>query len=225
MALRWTASAETRLNVLHCRGVKRRRRKFLLDIPILEFPPGLTFLRGSNGSGKTTLLELLASASNRHVDDMILFGTKIERRTQGSFRARLGYVPQELTMPLGWRVNDYLRFAHATKGLSRADREDAITSAALAMDIESVRDRRIATLSGGWRRRVQIAQSLVNEPDLLLLDEPFSALDASAVVTLKAHLRERSLQDKTITIVADHSGQVESVAGTIITLDNGSLRS
>ena len=119
---------------------------------------------GENGAGKTTLFELLAGGLR------LPGGARIEPRGDVS------YCPQELALPKGVRVEDFLHYVAWLKGVGR-ERPARVSASLAAVDLADQRRSRISALSGGMQRRLQVAQSLLSTPEVLLLDEPTAGLD------------------------------------------------
>jgi ABC-2 type transport system ATP-binding protein len=145
----------------------------------LELGPGITGLLGPNGAGKTTLIRILAtllapSAGEVRVDGWraAIPGDRVE------IRRRLGYLPQDLGLYPRFTVFEFVDYLAILKELEDpAERHRRVRAALAAVELDDLAGRRIRTLSGGMRRRVGIAQAIVAEPQLLLLDEPTTGLD------------------------------------------------
>jgi len=136
------------------------------------------------------------------------------------FFANLGYVPQALVVPSNWTVQQYLQFAGVARGHSRHELKELVENAVGALRIEAVLPRRIGSLSGGWKRRVLIAQGLIGEPELLLLDEPLSGLDKAAIAGFVELLDSRKNQERAI-VAVDHSGTLRSIMTNEVILREG----
>ena len=158
---------------------KRYGNVAALDRLSLDLAPGVTGLLGPNGAGKTTLMRILATlltpSSGRVLADG-LDPTKMRDRLQ--IRRRLGYLPQELGLYPRFTVFEFVDYIAILKEMNdRSDRLRKVTDALETVGLGDLADRRIKTLSGGMARRVGIAQALLGEPDLVLLDEPTAGLD------------------------------------------------
>ncbi|MER6911651.1 ABC transporter ATP-binding protein [Streptomyces sp. NPDC000594] len=169
----------------------RHRRTVALDAVDLEFGTGVHGLLGPNGAGKTSLVRVLATVAAPAQGKVELLGHDAsDRRELTRLRRRLGYLPQEFGYYPGFTVREFVAYIAWLKELP-ADR----TPAAVERAVERVGlgdriDAKVGSLSGGMVRRVGIAQAIVNEPELLLLDEPTAGLDPEQRVEFRALLRE-----------------------------------
>ncbi|WP_300599516.1 ATP-binding cassette domain-containing protein [uncultured Nocardioides sp.] len=205
------------------RGIDFRRRKFRLDVPELNIDHGLTLIAGPNGAGKSTLLSCMIASDNRAARSFEWYGTPVAGRAITSdFRRQIGYVPQEKVLPLAWRVEDYLALAARARGLGSSHIKGAAIRAANMLEIEAAYfGRRIGTLSGGWQRRVQICQALIGDPELLIMDEPFSGLDYHAVEMLRGQVGCWVDESSRAVVVADHSAALAEIPHARMELRNG----
>lgn len=203
-----------------------RRRNFRLEISSLELSAGITHVRGANGAGKSSLLSTVVGGKSRRMRSLEWQGTAVTGRLAvREFRRQLGYVPQEPLLPLAWRVEDYLRFAARARGLDQRVIRESVMNAAAVLDLDDAQlDRRIGSLSGGWRRRVHICQALLGDPRVLVMDEPFSGLDQHAVGLIRAFLASVAGDAGRVVLLADHSNSLEEVPRVEIALANGRVR-
>ena len=140
---------------------------------------GVTGLLGPNGAGKTTLMRILATLLPASSGSVRIEGLDPgDPRERLTLRRRLGYLPQDLGLYPRFTVFEFVDYIGILKELKeRGDRHRRVRAALTAVGLQDVADRRIKTLSGGMARRVGIAQALVADPDLLILDEPTAGLD------------------------------------------------
>jgi ABC-2 type transport system ATP-binding protein len=145
----------------------------------LELGPGITGLLGPNGAGKTTLIRILATLLAPSAGEVRVNGWRAASPgDRVEIRRRLGYLPQDLGLYPRFTVFEFVDYLAILKELDDvADRHRRVRAALEAVELEDVAGRRIRTLSGGMRRRVGIAQAIVADPELLLLDEPTTGLD------------------------------------------------
>jgi ABC-type multidrug transport system ATPase subunit len=157
----------------------------------LETGPGVFGLLGPNGAGKTTLLRMLATVIPPSTGQVRLLG-----RDPGSYgprreiRRRLGYLPQNLGYYRGFTVADFVEYFALLKEMPPGRVPQAVAAAIERVDLGGRARAKLRTLSGGMLRRAGIAQAIVNEPELLLLDEPTAGLDPEQRVAFRALLRD-----------------------------------
>jgi ABC-2 type transport system ATP-binding protein len=165
---------------LHIEGLGKSygRVAALADLE-LELGPGITGLLGPNGAGKTTLIRILATLLAPSAGQVRVNGWgAADPGDRTEIRRRLGYLPQDLGLYPRFTVFEFVDYLAILKELDDpANRHRRVRSALAAVELEDLAGRRIRTLSGGMRRRVGIAQALVADPQLLLLDEPTTGLD------------------------------------------------
>jgi ABC-2 type transport system ATP-binding protein len=150
----------------------------LVDLD-LDLGPGITGLLGPNGAGKTTLIRILATLLAPSAGEVRVNGWwAASPGDRVEIRRRLGYLPQDLGLYPRFSVFEFVDYLAILKELDDpADRHRRVCSALAAVELEDLAGRKIRTLSGGMRRRVGIAQAIVADPQLLLLDEPTTGLD------------------------------------------------
>jgi ABC-2 type transport system ATP-binding protein len=169
----------------------------------LETGPGVFGLLGPNGAGKTSLLRMMATVLPPSSGKLRLLG-----RDPGAYgprreiRRRLGYLPQNLGYYPSFTVVEFIEYFALLKEMPAARVPAAVAAAVERVDLGDKARAKLRTLSGGMLRRVGIAQAIVNEPDLLLLDEPTAGLDPEQRVAFRALLRE--LAERATVVVSTH---------------------
>jgi ABC-type multidrug transport system ATPase subunit len=169
----------------------------------LQAGPGVFGLLGPNGAGKTTLLRMMATVIPPSSGTLRLLG-----RDPGAFgprreiRRRLGYLPQSLGYYPSFTVLEFIEYFALLKEMPARQIPGAVAVAVERTDLSGKARARLRTLSGGMLRRVGIAQAIVNEPDLLLLDEPTAGLDPEQRVSFRALLRD--LAQRSTVVVSTH---------------------
>jgi ABC-2 type transport system ATP-binding protein len=174
-------------------------------------------LVGRNGAGKTTLLRIATGFLDADAGDVIIDGIAIADRARA--QARVGYLPEHAPAPAELTVRDHLATRARLKG---ATARDAVDTAMRAADIVGEANRRIGTLSKGFRQRVGLADALLGEPPLLVLDEPTSGMDPIQTKELRAHLVLAAKQRAVL--VSSHAvADLEGLAARIAVLRDGAL--
>ncbi|MEW1545247.1 ABC transporter ATP-binding protein [Streptomyces tsukubensis] len=169
----------------------RHRRTVALDSVDLDFGAGVHGLLGPNGAGKTSLIRVLATVAAPSAGRITLLGHDVSaHRGRTEVRRRLGYLPQEFGYYPGFTVREFVAYVAWLKEMPAARVPEAVRYAVERVGLADRADAKMRTLSGGMVRRVGVAQAIVNEPELLLLDEPTAGLDPEQRVDFRALLRE-----------------------------------
>jgi len=169
----------------------------------LETGPGVFGLLGPNGAGKTTLLRMMATVVPPSSGSMRLLG-----RDPGSYasrkeiRRRLGYLPQNLGYYPGFTVAEFVEYFALLKEMPAGQVPRAVAAAVERVDLGGKARAKLRTLSGGMLRRAGIAQAIVNDPELLLLDEPTAGLDPEQRMVFRGLLRD--LGQRSTVVVSTH---------------------
>ncbi len=180
--------------------------------------PGVTGLIGINGAGKSTLLNIMSTALTPSRGAFSLFGADPGSRAT-VVRKRIGYMPQSLALPAHLRLSDFLAYMAWMRGIPRGARRASIRLALLDADLVDVAGARIGQLSGGMHRRLLLAQALLGQPDLLLLDEPTAGLDPEQRLRLRELIG--SLSWARSVVVSSHLMEdLTPIADRVIMLDD-----
>jgi ABC-type multidrug transport system ATPase subunit len=189
----------------------------------LRTGPGVFGLLGPNGAGKTSLLRMMATAVPPSSGRLRLLGRDPGRYGPcREIRRRLGYLPQNPGFYPGFTVTEFVEYFALLKEVPPARIRAAVATAIDRVELGDRRKARLRTLSGGMLRRAGIAQAIVNEPELLLLDEPTAGLDPQQRVTFRALLRD--LGQRATVVVSTHL--VEDVAAAcadVALMDRGRI--
>ena len=185
--------------------------------------PGVLGLLGPNGAGKTSLLRVMATAVPPTSGRLRLLGRDPGcYRPRREIRRRLGYLPQNLGYYPGFTVAEFVEYFALLKEVPAARVPAAVAAAVERADLGGKAKAKLRTLSGGMLRRVGIAQAIVNEPELLLLDEPTAGLDPEQRVAFRALLRD--LGERATVVVSTHLVEDVGAACTQVALmDQGKI--
>jgi len=187
----------------------------------LEVGPGVLGLLGPNGAGKSTLMRILATVTQPTAGRVVWNGTDI-KRDPDSLRAVLGYLPQDFGIYPNLTAVEFLGYLAAVKGLDAASAGKRIGELLQLVNLTDAARRPLGGFSGGMRQRVGIAQALLNDPQLLIVDEPTAGLDPEERVRFRNLLSE--LAGERIVILSTHIvSDVEAVATDIALIAYGQL--
>jgi ABC-2 type transport system ATP-binding protein len=150
---------------------------------------GLTGLLGPNGAGKSTLMRCLAGIQSWDQGRITIDGVDAERHPR-TLRRLVGYMPERVSFPAEMRTAAYLGYVAAAKGIARPQRAAAVELALTRAGLDGVRSRIIGNLSKGYRQRVGLAQALLGDPVIVILDEPTAGLDPLNLLDIRAVLSD-----------------------------------
>lgn len=195
----------------------RHRKTIALDGVDLGFGPGVHGLLGPNGAGKTSLIRVLATVARPDRGEVRLLGHDLTGHHELTrARRQLGYLPQHFGYYPGFTVRDFVAYVAWLKELPGEELGAAVERAVARVGLADRIDAKMKTLSGGMVRRVGIAQAIVNEPAILLLDEPTAGLDPEQRVEFRSLLQE--LGAYATVLVSTHLVEDVAAACTEVTL-------
>lgn len=191
-------------------------REFSLDLG-----PGVLGLLGPNGAGKSTLMRILATITRPTEGKVTWNGTDVVRSPNG-LRAVLGYLPQDFGVYPNLNAVEFLEYMAAVKGLDAKAARRRIEELLVLVNLTEARKRPLGGFSGGMRQRIGIAQALLNDPQLLIVDEPTVGLDPEERVRFRNLLSD--LGGERIVLLSTHIvSDVEATATGIALIDRGRL--
>lgn len=182
---------------------------------------GITGLLGPNGAGKSSLLQLLSGLLPPSGGDVRVFGEAPFRNP--AVLGRLGLVPEGDRLPTGLRADRWLRMMGELSGLSGEGLNAAVARALATVGMADRAHLTFARMSKGMRQRIRLAQALMHEPELLILDEPFNGLDPEARLTLMALLRGLAERGTRILVSSHILGEIAQLTDRILLLFRGRL--
>ncbi|MDR3147246.1 MAG: ATP-binding cassette domain-containing protein [Treponema sp.] len=176
---------------------------------------------GPNGAGKTTIMKVLTgyhfpSGGSALVDGVPVTGDPVE------LKRRIGYLPETVPLYGELTVEEYLHFIAAARLIPRAKRRAAIDLSMEACGLSDCRFRRIETLSKGYRQRTGLAQAIIHDPPILILDEPTAGLDPNQIIEIRSLIRELGTR-KTVILSTHILRELEAVAGRVLIINRGKI--
>jgi len=178
-------------------------------------------LLGPNGSGKTTILRILTGYLLPSSGTARVAGLDVVDHALAA-RAHVGYVPEDVPL-YGWmRVGEFLDFMARLKGLAGEAATGSVKTVIERFDLGDVRRILIGKLSRGYRQRVAVAQALLGNPALLILDEPTNGLDPRQIIEMRGHIRSLA-GERTVLVTSHILGEIERVADRVAILLGGRL--
>jgi len=177
---------------------------------------------GPNGAGKTTTLRMLTGFLPPTSGAARIAGHDIFRESL-EVRKHIGYMPENVPLYTEMRVREYLRFRGALRGLSGGNLRKRLGEVLEICGLEDVRRKMIKTLSKGYRQRVGLADALIHEPDLLILDEPTNGLDPNQIRSIRRLIKDLG-QKHTILLSTHILSEVEMTCNKVVIIDEGRVK-
>ena len=200
---------------------KRYGRKEALSAFSYTFHEGIYGILGANGAGKSTLMNLITDNVKRDGGAILYNGTDI-LKLGDAFRSVLGYMPQQQGLYEGMTAETFLAYLSRLKRIPRTRLHREITRVLRLTNLSDVRHDKISSFSGGMKQRVLLAQAMLGEPQLLILDEPTAGLDPKERVRIRNYIHE--LAQNRIVLLATHIvSDIEAIADDILLLKKGKL--
>ncbi len=201
------------------RLTKQYKNKIAVDRVSFSFQEGIYGLLGANGAGKTTFMRMLCGILEPTGGEVAFDGIDV---AEEDYRAVLGYLPQDFGYYPGFTGFDFLLYMAALKGLGRGQAKKRAKELLQFVSLEDMAKKKIKTYSGGMKQRLGIAQALLNEPKILILDEPTAGLDPKERVRFRRLLE--GLGKDTVVILSTHIvSDVDKIADVILLMKDGQL--
>ena len=183
-----------------------------------EVRPGEIFgMLGPNGAGKTTCIRIILDIFKASNGDILVFGGQIDDRKKN----RIGYLPEERGLYRDMKLEPVLVFLATLKGVSEKNARSQLDVWLKRLDLYDHRNKKIQDLSRGMQQKAQFIATLLHEPDLIIVDEPFSGLDPVNTRLIKQIIQEQCDAGKTIIMSTHQMHQVEALCSRIVLIDEG----
>lgn len=184
-----------------------------------EVMPGEIFgLLGPNGAGKTTAIRMMLDIFKPDAGEVRVFGGKMTEVAKN----RIGYLPEERGLYQDLKLEQILVYLATLKGLAEADARERLTRWLRRLELYEHRNKKVQELSRGMQQKAQIITALVHDPDLIVIDEPFSGLDPVNTRLVKEIIEEQSAAGKAVIMSTHQMYQVEALCSRIVLIDHGS---
>lgn len=201
------------------RLTKQYKNKIAVDRVSLKFQAGIYGLLGANGAGKTTLMRMLCGILTPDGGNVTFDGFDVSTE---EYRANLGYLPQDFGYYPNFSGMDFLMYMATLKGIPKKRARQKSKELLQFVSLEDVAKKKIKTYSGGMKQRLGIAQALLNDPKVLILDEPTAGLDPKERVKFRKLLE--GLGKDTIVILSTHIvSDVDKIADNILLMKSGKM--
>ncbi|MCI6652466.1 MAG: ABC transporter ATP-binding protein [Ruminococcus sp.] len=187
----------------------------------IKLNEGVYGLLGANGAGKTTLMNLITDNVRRNSGEILFDGTDILKLGK-AFRKELGYMPQQQGFYDKFSSKAFLLYMANLKGISRKQAKEETDRLLKVVNLDNVAHKKIGEFSGGMKQRVLLAQALLGNPTVLLLDEPTAGLDPKERIRIRNFISEIA-EDKIVLISTHVVSDIEFIAKEIILLKEGKL--
>ena len=201
------------------RVTKQYNSKIAADRISLALKPGVIGLLGANGAGKTTLMRMICGVIKPSSGSISLDGVDV---SEEMYRDTLGYLPQDFGYYPSFTGKDFLMYIAALKGLSRSEAKRKTAELLKKVNLENAANKKIKGYSGGMKQRLGIAQAVLNDPKILVLDEPTAGLDPKERVRFRNMIAEFS-KDSIVLLSTHIVSDVEHIADRVLMMKEGQI--
>lgn len=200
---------------------KKFKDKTALNDVSLELDPGIYGLLGPNGAGKSTLMNII-TGNIRPTEGKVLWDGADIRELGGRFRSLIGYAPQQQGLYNSFLGRRFLSYMAALKGIPKKEVSSEIERVLSYVNLQEAADRAVGGYSGGMKQRILIAQAILGEPKLIVLDEPTAGLDPKERVRIREQIKELS-GDKIILVSTHVVSDITPIAKEILLIRSGNV--
>lgn len=198
---------------------KQYKNKIAVDRVSFSLTEGVTGLLGANGAGKTTLMRMMTGILAPTSGEITADGIAVQTE---EYRSLLGYLPQDFGYYPEFTAKEFVRYIAALKGIDKNTAKRKTDELLELVGLSDVANKKIKTFSGGMKQRVGIAQAIVNDPKILILDEPTAGLDPKERVRFRNLIAE--IGKNTIVLFSTHIvSDIDSIASNLIMMRDGQI--
>ncbi|MDE6590890.1 MAG: ABC transporter ATP-binding protein [Oscillospiraceae bacterium] len=200
---------------------KRYGSLVALDGLSIAFEPGIYGILGANGAGKSTMMNLITDNVKRDAGSITFDGREI-LELGDEFRAILGFMPQQQGIYEHMTAQSFASYMARLKGMKGAELRRQVDEVLELTNLANVRHKKVGGLSGGMKQRVLLAQALLGDPKVLLLDEPTAGLDPKERVRIRSFIKELA-RDRIVLLATHIVTDIESIADKVLLMKKGRL--
>lgn len=176
---------------------------------------------GPNGAGKTTTMKAITCYVSPNDGDILLGGNSVAQ-SPDLVKTKIGYLPENNPLYLDMPVMDYLSFVGELQGVAKADINDQVRKMVRICGLDKEKHKKIGELSKGFKQRVGLAQALIHNPEVLILDEPTTGLDPNQIIEIRELIKEIG-KEKTVILSSHILAEVEATCDRVLIINNGKI--
>ena len=200
---------------------KTYRKKEALQDVSFTLRKGIYGLLGENGAGKSTLMRMLATV-DFPTKGRICYDKRDIFAMDETYRSLIGYMPQDYSVYPGFTATDFLEYMGVLKGIPQKKLKDRISEVLEFVNLSDAADKKVRTFSGGMKRRIGIAQAIMNEPQILILDEPTAGLDPKERIRFSNIISDMG-KGKIVLLSTHIVSDIEAIASELIVMKKGNV--
>ncbi len=210
--------------MIELKNIQKRYGNFIaLDGVTFTIEKGkITALLGPNGAGKTTSMKIITGFLEASSGQVVIDGEVLTEKTREHLQSSIGYLPENAPLYPELNVWEHLDFSAKIHGIPESEREKHIRSVAKSCGLSEKLYFDISELSKGYKQRVGLAQAIIHDPDILILDEPTTGLDPNQILEIRELIASWK-EDKTILLSTHIMQEVEAMADNVVVINNGQV--
>lgn len=197
-----------------------RKKEALKDVNF-RLKQGVYGLLGENGAGKSTLMRILTTV-DFPTSGSILYNGKNIIQMDVDYRDLIGYMPQDYSVYPGFTATDFLNYMGILKGISKDELKIKVPEVLEFVNLSDVANKKVRTFSGGMKRRIGIAQAILNDPEILILDEPTAGLDPKERIRF-SNIISNMAKNKIVLLSTHIVSDIEAIANQLIIISKGEI--